>query len=481
MAGLIAALLLATSGRYGYFGDELYFLAAGRHLDWGYADQPPLLPLLALLMDTIAPGSVVVLRLPAILATAAAVVLTALIAREFGGGRRAQLLAAGAVAVSSGFLGTGHYLATSTMDPFLWTLLLWLLVRWVRTRADGLLLWAGLVTGVALNVKLLAGGFWVVAGICLLAVGPKDLLRRPALWGGAAIAAVLVAPTLVWQTVNGWPQLEMSAAIASEVSGAWGGRALFVPAVLVAGAGLIVGAVLLCYGLWQLLRSPALRPWRFLGWTTVGLLLVFIAVSGRYYYLAGMFGVCWAAAAVRIEAGQPKRWWRWVATWPVYALSLVITVPVTLPVLPESWIGREIPQPAFAGGEIGWPELTDSIAAQYHRLPPEQRARTAVVTGMYWMASAVEHYGPERGVPAAYSGSRGFWTLHTPPETADTVLYAGDDPAALHGSFRQVRQVGVVETGHTGTLIPSGTPILLATGRTAPWSVLWPRFRNMEW
>src|SRR3954471_5674223 len=96
-----ATALLLTAGRYGYFGDELYFLAAGRHLAWGYADQPPLLPLLARAMDALAPDSVFVLRLPATFAMVASVVLAALIARELGGGRRAQVLAAATFAVST--------------------------------------------------------------------------------------------------------------------------------------------------------------------------------------------------------------------------------------------------------------------------------------------------------------------------------------------------------------------------------------------
>src|SRR5207248_5483510 len=164
-----------------------------------------LLPLLANAMDAIAPGSPFVLRIPAMLAMLGGVVLTALIARELGGRAKAQTLAAATFAVSPEFLGSGHYLATSTVDPLLWTLLLWLLVRWLRTRADGLLVWAGVVTAIAINVKFLILAFWLVAGICALIFGPRDLLRRPRLWIGALIAVAGALPTVIWQANNGWP------------------------------------------------------------------------------------------------------------------------------------------------------------------------------------------------------------------------------------------------------------------------------------
>ena len=92
----------------------MYFIAAGRHLAWGYADQPPLLPLLALLMDSLFPDSVLGFRLPAVLFTGAGIVVAGLTARELGGGTRAQVMTAGAYACSP-FLLAGA--ATSTQLP----------------------------------------------------------------------------------------------------------------------------------------------------------------------------------------------------------------------------------------------------------------------------------------------------------------------------------------------------------------------------
>jgi hypothetical protein len=480
LAAGVGILLLLTSGRYGYFGDELYFLAAGHHLAWGYVDQPPVLPLLARAMDELVPGSVVALRVPAILVTAVGVVVAALIARELGGGRRAQVLTAAAYATCGQILGTGHYLATSTVDPFLWAVLLWLVVRWLRTRADGLLVWAGAVTGLALNVKLLVLAFWIIAGVAVLVLGPREILRRPALWVGAGIAALATVPTIVWQAANGWPQLEMGAVVSGEVDNGWGGRWSFVPGAL-GGAGLVTGAVLVLYGLWRLLHAPDLRSVRFLGWTMLGLTAVFIVSNGRFYYISGMYVICWAAAGVSLERGLAGRWWRWLASWPVYLLSALVTLPNAVPIWPASWIAHNpaLPRPAYAAEEMGWPEVADAVAGVYSGLPEEQRRHTAIVTGFYWQAGALARFGPERGLPEPYSANRGYYTLGVPPESADTVLYVGWDASRLAEHFTLVRQVSTMDTHVEVINYSRGMPIWLATGRTGPWSAVWPQLRNL--
>ncbi|MEA5363441.1 glycosyltransferase family 39 protein [Amycolatopsis sp., V23-08] len=476
LAAGVAVALLLTAGRYGYFGDELYFLAAGRHLAWGYADQPPLVPFLAWAMDRLAPGSLVVFRLPAIAATAGGVVVTALIARELGGRRKAQTRAAAAYAICGQFVGSGHYLATSTIDPLLWTLVLWLVVRWVRTRHDTLLVWLGVVTAVALNDKLLIAAFWVVAGLALLAVGPRELVRRPKLWLGALIAAGSLVPTVLWQRANGWPQLGMGDAVGAEVDAA-GGRESFVPDLL-AGAGWVIGALGVLYGVVVLIGSKQLRPYRFLGWTALGVVAVFLVANGRFYYAAGMFGVLWAAAAVHLEAREPASWWRWVPTWPVFVLSALFSLPFTLPVWPAHFLADhpEAPRPVYAAEEIGWPDLAADVAALYRTAPPG----TAIVTGGYWQAGALGRYGPEHGLPEAYSPSRGFWYFGKPDDTADNVLFVGYDPSKAAKSFRDTRIVGQVGNRLGVRNASAHLPVWLLTGRTAGWAEIWPELKDMR-
>jgi 4-amino-4-deoxy-L-arabinose transferase-like glycosyltransferase len=187
-------VLIALSGRYGYHRDELYFIACGKHLAWGYPDQPPFAPLLARLMTDMAPGSLVVLRLPSVLAAGALVLLTSLLTRELGGGRRAQALACGVVALAPIVIGASHLLSTTTFDLPVWAALLWLIVRVLRTRDQRLWVAAGLLAGAGLlDTDLVA--FLVLALVGgLAAVGPREPLRSGWFYAGGVVALVIWAP-----------------------------------------------------------------------------------------------------------------------------------------------------------------------------------------------------------------------------------------------------------------------------------------------
>ncbi|WP_186382901.1 ArnT family glycosyltransferase [Amycolatopsis rhizosphaerae] len=472
VAAAAATFLLALSGRFGYFGDELYFLVSGKyHFAWGYADNPWLVPALARLADALFPGSVVALRVLPALLTGLGVVLAALLAREFGGARRAQLLAAGACATSLQLLGAGHLLATYLLDPVLWTLTCWLLVRWVRTRRDRLLLFAGLATAVAMQVKFLIVFLWLAVGLAALVTGPRELVRRPLLWAGAAVTAALTVPTVLWQARHGWPYLDMQAIVAEQVDRFMGGPGLLVPLAVVF-AGLPVGAFLACHGTGQLLRSPR---YRFLGVAAVLVALIFVLTVGRYYYVSGLYPLLFGASAARIERWRPARWWRWVPTWPSYLLAAAIAVFAALPVRPLSMITST---DFVASGSYGWPELTDTVAAAYRALPPEDRARAIVMGDTYWQASALDFFGRQRGLPAAYGPERGSWYNAEPPEGAGPVLYTGSDAARLGRFFGEVRQVATVHLPIRRDNVNQDVPVWLCRAPREPWPLLWQRMHR---
>ncbi len=293
-------MLVAFASGYGYHRDELYFIAAGQHLDWAYADQGPLTPLIARAMTELSADSLTVLRLPSAIAAGLTVLLTGLLARELGGTRRAQTIAAACAGVGVIVLFTGHLLSTSTFDLLAWTAITWLVVRALRTGDDRLWLAAGAVLGVGLLNKplpaFLAAG--LLAGVAI--AGPRRLLRNPYVWGGAAIALVLWLPWILWQADHDWPQIDVSRDIAaggSTSSEPWWAvvpfQALLISPLL---------APVWIAGLVALFRDPALRAYRFFAWTWVALAAVFMATGGKPYYLAGLLPLLLAVGSVKVDA-----------------------------------------------------------------------------------------------------------------------------------------------------------------------------------
>ena len=458
IAGLVAVLHCTASGfGGGYWFDEVYMLAIGRHhLDWGSADQPPLAPALAAVMDAIAPGSLVALRLPAVLATAGAVVVAGLIARELGCDRRAQGFTAAAQATVMWTSVAGHWLTPYSLEPAQWLLLTWLLVRWVRLRNDRLLLAIGVVAGIAVMTKFQAVLLCVVLLLAVSAVGPRDLLRRPMLWTGAGIAALLAAPTLVWQYAHGWPQLKMAPVVAGEAEALYGGRA-GIAAQLTLYAG-VAGVMLMLFGLWRLFRDAEMRSYRFIGVTFVVLYVLVVATAGRPYYLAGLYAPLAAVGALgmqrRREAGPSRT--RWLV-WPTVAASVALAVGTL--VLSVSLIGTDVVE-----------RIAARTADVYRALPPEQRERTAMIGESYIVAAYIDGYASQYQLPEAYSINRSYGYFPPPPDDRDTALFIGRDPDDLRPYFADVREIGDVGDDMHAYML---------TGRQQPWSRIWSQSRTL--
>jgi Dolichyl-phosphate-mannose-protein mannosyltransferase len=476
IAGGVAALLLATAHSYGYHRDELYFLRAGHEPAFGYVDQPPLTPLVARGMDTLLPGSLTGLRLPSLLAAALVVLLTGLLAREFGGGRGAQLLAAASMGVSAILLAVGHLLSTTTFDLLAWTALTWLLVRSLR---DGGPIWlaTGAVAGLALQNKslplvLLAG---VLVGV--LVVGPRAALADRWPWLGTAVALVVWAPNLIWQAANGFPQLALSAAIASGSSGSSQPWYAFLPFQLVLVSPLLVPVWAL--GWWRLARDPALRTWRAFAVAYVLVAALFVVTGGKPYYLAGFFPVLLAAGAPavvdwmrrgagRVQAGL-------VAA--ALALSLAMSAVLMLPLVPVDELARTpVPDIHYDAGEtVGWPEFAATLAAVHAQVPAGERV--AVLTGNYGEAGAVDRFLP--ALAPAHSGHNAYWEWGPPPAEAGTLIVVGLDEADLRRWFGEVQLAARIDNGVGLENDEQGEPVWLVRDRRVPWPQLWPQLREI--
>jgi hypothetical protein len=480
VAGTLAVLLIAFSARYGYHRDELYFIACGRRLAWGYPDQPPLVPLLARLMTDIAPNSVVVLRLPSALACAALVLLTGLIAREFGAERRAQALAAAAVAVAPLVIGAGHLLSTTTFDLPAWALIGWLVVRILRTGDQRLWVGVGLAAGFGLLDSDLVAFllFAIVAGLAV--AGPRRPFRSPWLYAGGLIALALWAPYLAWQARYGWPELAISRSIANGGSGTSAPRWEIVPLQL-ALLGVTLSPIWIT-GLVRLFRDRALRWYRALGVAYVVLAVAFVVTGGKPYYLAGMFPVFAGAGAQSavdwVRRERPRLRGGQLAA--AFALTL-IALPVTLPIVPVGVL-HDTPVVAAnydAGETLAWPAFVRQIAAVYRALPAGQRSAAIVLGSNYGESGAVDRFGAADGLPPAYGVQNAYWYWGPPPASATVVVAVGFSRSRLTGVCGTLRLAAHLNN-HLGINDDEqGAPVWVCGDLRAPWTATWRGLRDL--
>src|SRR5262249_4188072 len=138
---------------YGYFVDELYFIACSKHLAWGYVDMPALLSLVLRVERALFGDGLHAIRFLAAVAGALNVVFAGWIGRELGGRRFAQLLAALCVLVAPVYLAFDTYISMNAFEPLFWMGCALLLIRIIKTGNQKLWLWFGVVAGVGLNNK----------------------------------------------------------------------------------------------------------------------------------------------------------------------------------------------------------------------------------------------------------------------------------------------------------------------------------------
>ncbi|MGW5385362.1 ArnT family glycosyltransferase [Nocardia sp. NPDC003963] len=478
-AGLI---LLLRADRYEYFGDELYFLAAGRHLGPGYVDQGPVVALLARAADMLAPGSVLVLRFPAVVAAVVAIALTAAVAREFGGGAYAQLLAAVAYATTPFAVSQAASLSTFALESTCSAAVIWLLVRWVRTHDDRLLPVAAGVAAVGLQIKWLAALvlLGMVAGFLL--AGPRGLFGNRALRPAAVAAVATVVPGLVWQAGHGWPQWSMGAVIRAEQQLATGGPAgLLGQQVLQAG---VLGTVLLGAGIWAFLRAEEFRRYRFVAVAAL-VAIVFVLLTGtRPYYTAALLPALFAAGAVAFASRSHRSARRVLlglaAVSTAAAMALVLMLPLaSAPRQPSDSAGQMYARMRVYGTS-GWPNLVAVVTRAYRDLPPAVRDRTVVVADSYWQAAALEYFAAA-DLPPVYSPNRGYAYFGTPPESARNVLYIGPPQrtTGLRGHFRAVVPVAAADDPLGFPGIDRFVVVARCDDPVRPWPETWSRLRSL--
>ncbi len=461
--------LLAVAPRYGFHRDELYFLMAGRRLDWGFADQPPLTPLIASIVDSL-PGDPTPLGLrvlPAFSAGAVALI-SAQLAIRFGGTGSAAVLAAAGAGGAGFFLASGHLLSTTTVEFLLASLIVAVIAALLDGAPPRWWLAVGLLTGLGLLNKYTLGG---IVGALLIGVATtraRRLLRSPWPWAGMGLAALIWLPNLLWQAGHGWPQREMAAALRDRSEG----PVAFVAYQLVGLS--VVLAIPAVAGLVRLWRMADGR-WRAF---PVAFTVMFTAVlfsGGKFYYVAPLYvpllagGACWAAELATL----PRRLLVGTSTVALVGFSLL-----ALPVVPLSSLGAVNEVNGELGETVGWPELVGHVEDVVARLDTEQRRGAVILTANYGQAAALEVLGGP-GLPTVASGHNAYGEWG-PPADHGSIIGVGSVAGALAPLCPTLEFAGQVDNGVDVTNQEQGAPILLCSRPIAGLATIWDDVRHLD-
>jgi len=423
-AALLVAITAPFMARYGWDRDELYFLSAAHHLALGYVDFPPLIAVLGWAIDNLAPGSLVALRITSLAAGAATVVIVAFIARELGGSRRAQWIAALGWALTPYILGSASIFHPTWLDTLAWVSFLYVAVRLLVRRHPRLWLALGVIAGVGLEAKYTIA-FLVLAFVAaLLLTRERAQLHTPWPWIGLAIALMLTAPNLVWQVQHGWPTAHFFSSQNAQTASGTSRPAYLAEQVLFLGS---VGVVAVCGVVWmwrRQMRTLALVP--------VLVTLIFLLERGRSYYPLPADALAVAAGAVALDGWLRYRR-RLLAPTALIALQIA-TIALAGPIVisfnsTRQLVSSSIWKLGYFKDEIGWPEMTAQVERAWAALPADEQARGAILTADYGEASALQFYG--RALLPILSGHLSWQYWHPQQLPQRFVLTIGYQPQTL--------------------------------------------------
>jgi len=458
---VVVVVLTAFSNGYGFDRDELYF--AMLRPAWGYVDQPPLTPLIAHALASAYDGGPWLLRVPATLCGAGCVLITALIARELGGGAKAQAWTAWGMATTSAVLLFGHVLLTSTPDLVAWGLVSVCVLRAELRDEPRWWLVAGAVAGIATYNKLLVLVLLAGIAIGLATVGPRRRLASPYLWGGAGLALLIGLPNVVYQLTHDLPQLRMGRALAENNAGDVR-ISMWVLLLVLLGPPLVVIWVAGLRAMW---RDPRVRFFV----VVVVVVVLFTFVSGAQpHYPVFILPIPFAAGVVAMEHRLGRVWAG------LFALNGAVSLVLGLPIIPVGSVGAT-PVPdvnLLAQDSIGWPAYVGQMTAPYDDLPDHSHA--VVVTSNYGEAGAVHRDRPD--VPV-FSAQNALYDRARPPDDTTTVVFVGGEYDLARTLFT-CRVVARLDDQVDVDNEEQGLPVAVCTDPHLPWSQLWDRLHHLD-
>jgi hypothetical protein len=486
-------LHLATSGGFGYFRDEFYYMAAGRRLDFGYVDFPPLVALAAALVRESLGESLLALHFLPSLVGAVVVFLAGLMARALGGSRSAQVMAALSVLIAPQYLGMAAVFNMDSFDLLFWSACLYVLILIIRDDRPSLWLLFGLMAGLGLFNKITMAYFGFAVVIALLLTEQRKQFKNKELYLGGLIALACLAPYMAWNGAHGWPTLEFWRNYGDKLNPTNPLSYIF-QQIMIMNPGLFP---VWLGGLYFVFR-PEGKKYRVIGIAYLVLLGIFMLQNAKNYFLAPFYPVLFALSAVMIDGITGPSRWNWFGPEYVRWTGVVslLFLPLTVPVLPRevelrylSVLGGMIPGteshesgdlPQYFADRFGWEELTATVAGVYNRLPPEDQAVACIFADNYGEAGALAFFGPQYDLPQVISGHNNYYIWGPGECTGAVLIVVGvDDREELQPVFESVELAATTSCEYCMPY-ENTQPVFVCRGMRLPIEEAWPMVKTMQ-
>jgi hypothetical protein len=483
-------LHLAMAGRYGYFVDEFYTVAMGKHIAGGFVDVPPLAPILTGAWTALFGVSLFSIRFLAALIGAATVYMAGRIAREMGCKASGQVLVASAVLFAPVFLSFNSFLAYDGFDQLLCSFFFFFSVRLLKGGDRRLWVAIGIAGGTALMAKytMLFIGLAFVIGV-LMSGRRKDYLTRWP-WLGALAAVAIVSPWAAWQALHGWPVIEYWRAYAQVRTYAASVSEFAVMQLL--GYGIIAIPLWLAGIVWLLAAKPA-KPFRAIGFTALAAYAILFLTHAKFYMSASLYPALFSGGAMAFQAWAEKGKRRFAApvAAAIIALGGIVVLPSSVPLLGIKgtlkylkysrifWDNIRLdnsPEPSLPfifSARFGWEEIAQAVARTYDRLPGTEKGDCVILCGSYGYAGAIDLLGKKYGLPPAASGHLSYWLWGYGEKSGNTIIAVGYSPSALYSLFKEVERVDQAAYAPNALSYNQNAVVYLCRGPIRPFKELW--------
>jgi hypothetical protein len=486
-------LHLLSGFNFEYHRDELLYFSICNHLDSGYLTTPPLVAFMAFLSKSLFGYSVFSARFFPALFSGFLVFLSAMIAKELKGDFKSQFISAIGVTGTMFLVTIFGVFTPYYLDVFLWTLIIYLIVKFINTENNKILMLLGIVIGFSVLNKY--NVLFLITAILLVIpfTRHRKIFSNKFLYIGLFLAVIIVLPNIIWQISHHFPAINhMKELKESQLDNV--NRLEFLIEQLIF---LLPFTFIVLPGIIFFLMEKQLKDYRFLISVSGVVLLLFLLLKGKSFYTAGLFPFLIVSGALFIEKISTKNF-VFLSIAGVLVILSTLLLPLSLPIFKpikmvryfdifasvtgvdflrkdEDGNYRKLPQ--LYADMLGWNEITEKTNEAWMRV--KDKNSSFIFCANYGQAGAISVIGKKFNLPEPVSFSESFqyWLPGEFENDINELVYVIGTDALESGNFKDLNnffdervEIGTVENS---LAIEYGTKIYLFKNPKSDFNEFW--------